>query len=460
MRGDIDSNFLGPILTITFICFLSYNSSTISGSPPWMAPEQINGSCLSLKVDVWAYGVIMWEIAMEMPPYSDIPNTMNSLRTAINEKGLPLPTDHALKGLPEDVRKLYQKLFSLLQMQHPSLRPTAAQTLEAIESLNSVVAHHSKDSHDKSSKDYLSKCADLLESLDRRSRIGTMLIEFYRVHNISKIDTIGSLLDQFEGRLEDLNESLRKRYNADLNGSYSAATASAKGTNGAQRVGQAADWADISMGGLNGTQSSIKHLYDQAAIEMEAIHYITLFQALFHFYKIYNPVQIQKIQQVLEFYKGKDDLLNQKLRETYGADLSSVNHLLVYPLIGQLATPVSHVQEHTHHPQGREVAATSSGAMVVDPACYTFINSEMILTDNLNVSSSYLFPESSPGIHLASGQALPGSIGHHLTFGTPDLTAHSFDSLLASGLNPDLAAFHTTQAALFSSHIDAAHFQG
>mmetsp|Transcript_19408 Transcript_19408/g.64274 ORF Transcript_19408/g.64274 Transcript_19408/m.64274 type:complete len:122 (-) Transcript_19408:2194-2559(-) len=75
-----------------------------------------------------------------------------------------------------------------------------------------------------------------------------------------------------------------------------AATASAKGTNGAQRVGQAADWADISMGGLNGTQSSIKHLYDQAAIEMEAIHYITLFQALFHFYKIYNPVQIQKIQ--------------------------------------------------------------------------------------------------------------------------------------------------------------------
>ena len=91
-----------------------------------------------------------------------------------------------------------------------------------------------------------------------------------------------------------------------------AATASAKGTNGAQRVGQAADWADISMGGLNGTQSSIKvlfvrtlnhglichmqHLYDQAAIEMDAIHYITLFQALFHFYKIYNPVQIQKIQ--------------------------------------------------------------------------------------------------------------------------------------------------------------------
>ena len=61
------------------------------------------------------------------------------------------------------------------------------------------MAHHSKDCHDKSSKDSLSKCADLLESLDRRSRIGTMLIEFYRVHNISKIDTIGSLLDQFEG---------------------------------------------------------------------------------------------------------------------------------------------------------------------------------------------------------------------------------------------------------------------
>eukprot|EP00960_Hanusia_phi_P045723 757403-Hanusia_phi.AAC.3 len=142
---------------------------------------------------------------MEVPPYSDIPNTLSSLRAAINEKGLmprlmlaliyaafaglPLPTDNALKSFPEEVRKIFQKL----------LRPTASQTLEVVELLYTVVANDPKDAQDKSTRTSLSKCADLLENLDMRCRIGTMLIEFYRVHNISKIDSIGSLLDQFEG---------------------------------------------------------------------------------------------------------------------------------------------------------------------------------------------------------------------------------------------------------------------
>eukprot|EP00960_Hanusia_phi_P045722 757403-Hanusia_phi.AAC.2 len=190
---------------------------------------------------------------------------------------------------------------------------------------------------------------------------------------------------------------------------------------------------------------------------MEAIHYITLFQALFHFYKIYNPLQIQRIQQVLEYYRGKDDLLNQKLRETYGADLSSVHHLLAYPLIGQLATPVAHMQEHVNLSQAREVT-TTSGAMVFESTHYTFINSDMMLTDNANASASFLFPEASPSIPFVSNQALQGSLAHHLTMATPELTVHSIESLMASGINPDLAAF--SQAALFPPHMDVSHFQG
>jgi serine/threonine-protein kinase len=41
----------------------SYTSSTISGSPPWMSPEQILGKDLTLKADVFSYGIIVWEIA-------------------------------------------------------------------------------------------------------------------------------------------------------------------------------------------------------------------------------------------------------------------------------------------------------------------------------------------------------------------------------------------------------------
>ena len=41
----------------------SYNTTTISGSQPWMSPEQIQGKDLTLKADVFSYGIILWEIA-------------------------------------------------------------------------------------------------------------------------------------------------------------------------------------------------------------------------------------------------------------------------------------------------------------------------------------------------------------------------------------------------------------
>ena len=41
----------------------SYTSTTISGSPPWMSPEQIQGQELTLKADVFSYGTILWEMA-------------------------------------------------------------------------------------------------------------------------------------------------------------------------------------------------------------------------------------------------------------------------------------------------------------------------------------------------------------------------------------------------------------
>ncbi len=40
-------------------------TTTISGSPAYMAPEQLEGADLTDKIDVWAFGVLMWEIIQE-----------------------------------------------------------------------------------------------------------------------------------------------------------------------------------------------------------------------------------------------------------------------------------------------------------------------------------------------------------------------------------------------------------
>jgi len=48
-----------------------YNSTTISGSPAYMPPEQIAGHTLTKKCDVWAVGVCLWELATQRQPWAE-----------------------------------------------------------------------------------------------------------------------------------------------------------------------------------------------------------------------------------------------------------------------------------------------------------------------------------------------------------------------------------------------------
>ena len=61
-----------------------YDPSTISGCPAYMAPEQLHGeSLLTLKVDVYALGVIMWELLNQQIPWSDL--KLHNSRKALSQ---------------------------------------------------------------------------------------------------------------------------------------------------------------------------------------------------------------------------------------------------------------------------------------------------------------------------------------------------------------------------------------
>lgn len=42
----------------------------ISGTVAWMAPEMIRKEPCSKKVDVWSYGVLLWELLTQEIPYN------------------------------------------------------------------------------------------------------------------------------------------------------------------------------------------------------------------------------------------------------------------------------------------------------------------------------------------------------------------------------------------------------
>lgn len=43
---------------------------TFVGTVAWMAPEVIRHEPYSEKVDVWSYGVVIWELLTQQKPYS------------------------------------------------------------------------------------------------------------------------------------------------------------------------------------------------------------------------------------------------------------------------------------------------------------------------------------------------------------------------------------------------------
>jgi len=43
---------------------------TFVGTVAWMAPEMIRHENCSEKVDVWSYGVLLWEILVQQRPYN------------------------------------------------------------------------------------------------------------------------------------------------------------------------------------------------------------------------------------------------------------------------------------------------------------------------------------------------------------------------------------------------------
>ena len=54
-----------------------------------MAPELLEGKQYSLKVDVYSYGILLWEILSRRTPYSNLQNPMAILKYVAMDRKRP-----------------------------------------------------------------------------------------------------------------------------------------------------------------------------------------------------------------------------------------------------------------------------------------------------------------------------------------------------------------------------------
>ncbi|KAL3998591.1 Protein kinase domain family protein [Acanthocheilonema viteae] len=102
------------------------------GTAAWMAPEIIKKEPCSEKVDIWSFGVVLWELLTQEIPYKDVDSMAIIWGVGSNNLSLPIP-DTA----PEGLKLLLRQCWSI----KPQNRPSFSQILKHIAVFKSEIAN-------------------------------------------------------------------------------------------------------------------------------------------------------------------------------------------------------------------------------------------------------------------------------------------------------------------------------
>jgi serine/threonine protein kinase len=95
------------------------------GSALWMSPEVLEGRKLTEKIDVYSFGLILWEIIMRVQPYGEY-KTVSELRRAVCIDGIRPPLKK--QDIPQCLCDLIEQCWE----KDPAKRPSFVQVLEML----------------------------------------------------------------------------------------------------------------------------------------------------------------------------------------------------------------------------------------------------------------------------------------------------------------------------------------
>lgn len=103
------------------------DKDTIPGTPLWMAPEVMMGRPLDEKSDVYAYGIVLWEIATQKVPFPNMSSFPAFKRAICIQNVRPEIPDDILPGLRDLLQATWHK--------DPAKRPSFSTVIEELKPL-------------------------------------------------------------------------------------------------------------------------------------------------------------------------------------------------------------------------------------------------------------------------------------------------------------------------------------
>jgi serine/threonine protein kinase len=277
----------------------SYDSTTISGSPAYMSPEQLQGKVLTLKVDVWALGVVIWELLNEQIPWSDRNcNDRKALAKHVAVTGGRLRKTPSNKLTRDESARVAIEAIMDGAFQGPvDKRLSMAQLHEKLEQM--VEAH--------------GEVSVKLEA--DAQRLESVLTRFYTKHNPSKVKEVPDLARLFQGKEHVLNDRLRTSYKVDLTNFDAVATQSIHSSASSNGVDAASS--------DNSRSSTAVEDREHAMIDRTTPDSETIAERLLFFYQHLNPGKVKVVPSLLKKHQGDYKALNEELQGKYSMDLKT-----------------------------------------------------------------------------------------------------------------------------------------
>ncbi|CAH1790141.1 unnamed protein product [Owenia fusiformis] len=169
---------------------------SFAGTVAWMAPEVIRNEPCSEKVDIWSFGVVLWELLSHEVPYRDVDSSAIIWGVGSNSLHLPVPST-----CPDGFKLLMRQCWS----PKPRNRPSFRQILMHLEIAQSELLALSNDQFKEEQQIWKDEILEQLEEIKSQGSCMPQLEEELIARRREELRHAQDVREHYERKLERAN---------------------------------------------------------------------------------------------------------------------------------------------------------------------------------------------------------------------------------------------------------------